>query len=279
MQNIVRNLIYLIGFLVFASCQSDDDSSPTEQIDIPDPNEELIVLDGLTRLAMDGSTIFDQSFTYQNGIYWSQASTQQGSRVAFTANFSDNFQVEEITSSSGVQYAVDYSPRTVILESVQNNLIQRKTLILDTNNMVEEILMEEENPSTGAITDVSRRLLNYNANFNLVSTVDVTTGFSPQTLRRELYQYDFVNNPFRNMNGVLSQQFYLDFVPMSRFFPSGVVIEELENGNLEVMQTIVYDYTLNEDGFPLSRQVEIRDRFGGLTDEYQEVFSLATVQR
>lgn len=171
-------------------------------------------------------------------------------------------QLITVTTGTGTQdfISLQYTNTT-------GNLIEER-FFTDQQNRIDQIIVLVT-VASGVTTQESDRVFNYSQNFNVnrINTLNdtgLTIGFSDFT-------YNFNNNPFKDMNDVIRSFLFDEFNPYSRNLPATREDYTVSNSGVTLVKSITYDYTLNADGFPTQRELQVTEN--GITTTYFEIFN------
>lgn len=276
------HILILLSLLLF-SCDDpslEDQNSGTDEV-----IEPIIELKQLSSIQVATNIITnitrDINFEYDNNDLLSTITETGNLNQISTASYSNGNQLESLTITENmmapvsvtVTYGNDSSVQSVatvalsFVETTTGNTIT-KTLFTDIQNRFNRVLTTQTDPA-GVVTQTEDLRLQYSQNFNVLrinklNTSGIIEGYSEFT-------YNFNNNPFTDMSDVIRLFMFDEFVPYSRFLPATRLDYDLSSGSVQLERSIAYDYELDLEGYPMSRELTVME--GVMTSTYFEFFN------
>ncbi|WP_194850249.1 hypothetical protein [Nonlabens antarcticus] len=258
----MRKLIFLVlsAMLIFGLYSCDDNlQEETEIIDIDEPMDDLVRLESIViSNTPNGAPVTSIDITYDIN--------QLITSIAFTGTSESNFQFTYAANNRLTQIdKIEGSQITIATLAYENNTItitttkpdqsrEFKELHIDSQNRIDRAITYDKNAS-GTPMLKKRLKYTYTENFN-VSRIDELASDGSTILKFTEFTYFLNNNPFRDMNDVIRFLVFEDFIPYTRYLPlTRIDYERVGSAFLE-NRSINYNYTLQDDDFPNSREVE-----------------------
>lgn len=246
-----KHLIFLCFLSIFISCDDPttdlrtDAELPTEPIDDAVELSQIIITD-----PDSGDVITDIAINYDADRVISTVVFSGNQDITYDFEYANNNRLigfSKNENGTSIDYELEYESDDIRLIQEENGITTTRLFEVDAQNRIFRTQsFTNENLSGSKDYD-------YTANFN-VERVNERDEFANITSYQDL-TYFFNNNPFRDMNDVLRFIVFEDFIPYTRFLPASIDNFELINGFLQLESNTLYEYTLNEDDFPMSRTV------------------------
>gem|GEM_PF-1227840 len=273
----MRTVHWLFLFALIISC---DDPSLDNNMDDNDPIEPVFETTQLASITVAENTatniIRTIDFNYDaNDLLEQVIDNTIGTQIS-TFDYSNANRLEIIEQSFDAT-----APRLITITTgtdVQDFISLQSTdttgefieqrLFTDQQNRIDQIT-DLNTDLSGVTTQQSDRSFNYSQNFNvtrinILNDTGLTIGFSEFT-------YNFNNNPFKDMNDVIRTFLFDEFNPYSRNLPATREDYTVSNSGVTLVKSITYNYTLNADGFPIQRELQVTEN--GTATTYFEVFN------
>jgi len=262
------SILLLLSLFFFVNCDDpslEDQNSNSDEI--VEPVLDLRQLSSIQVALNDPSNIVRDIDLEYNNDQLLNSITETGSFNQITmANYANNNQLEmlvidesmqpvnEVTLTYGNDDTVQGVPIVTLSYTQASGIRVDKTLFIDSQNRFNRSLTVETD-LTGTTTQVEDFRFQYSQNFNVLridehNSLGALVGYSEFT-------YNFNNNPFIDMNEIIRLFMFDEFVPYSRFLPATRVDINISTGAAIIERTIDYIYELNNDGFPISRELVI----------------------
>ncbi|WP_438962452.1 hypothetical protein [Nonlabens sp.] len=274
-------ILFLLSLLLF-SC--DDPSLEDQNSDTNEVIEPVIELRQLSsiQVATDLTTNITRSINFEyNNKELLSAITETGSlNINTIASYNNGNKLESLIINDNlmapvsivVTYGNDSSIQSVAtvelsyIDTTGNTIT--KALFTDIQNRFNRVLTTQTDLA-GVVSQTEDLRLQYSQNFNVLridklNTNGIIQGYSEFT-------YNFNKNPFTDMNDIIRLFMFDEFVPYSRFLPATRIDYDLSSGSAQLERSVDYNYELDAEGFPMSRELIVTQ--GMMTSTYFEFFN------
>ena len=250
---------FLILAVAFISCDdpSLDSNSGTNQ-EVVEPVLDVVGLSDIQIAATTPSNVTDNiMISYDQNKLITNITFNGNQDLNYSFDYAANNRLEtavKTESNITTTYNFSYVDDTVIIESIEpSGDLRERQLYTDTQNRINRVVTRLTT-TTGATSQVEDLRYQYTANFNVNRINKISeNGFT--IVGYSEFTYEFNNNPFRDMNDVLRILIFPDFVPYTRYLPSSRVDYTSDSNGVTLDRTFNYEYTLQEDQFPSSREI------------------------
>lgn len=252
--------VQLIGFIVIALCYyscDDDTTIDNEVIGIEEPIDSDIRLQNIIIEDASANVIQDVLIEYDVDQLISTISFSGLQNRVYTMEYAVNNRVigiQRSDNSGSSNSTLTYLNNTIIVRTMfPDGRVEERELGIDAQNRINNVILFEF-LNTGTRTAIDEIEYVYTQNFNVSRINDLSANGNTIEASTD-FTYLFNNNPFRDMNDVIRFLIFEDFVPYTRFLPSTKNVRERVNGPFAVTSSVTYEYVLQEDDFPSSRQI------------------------
>lgn len=250
---------FLILAVAFISCDdpSLDSNSGTNQ-EVVEPVLDVVGLSDIQIAATTPSNVTDNiMISYDQNKLITNITFNGNQDLNYSFDYAANNRLEtavKTESNITTTYNFSYVDDTVIIESIEpSGDLRERQLYTDTQNRINRVVTRLTT-TTGATSQVEDLRYQYTANFNVNRINKISeNGFT--IIGYSEFTYEFNNNPFRDMNDVLRILIFPDFVPYTRYLPSSRMDYTSDTNGVTLDRTFNYEYTLQEDQFPSSREI------------------------
>ncbi|OUS19264.1 hypothetical protein A9Q93_02380 [Nonlabens dokdonensis] len=250
---------FLILAVAFISCDdpSLDSNSGTNQ-EVVEPVLDVVGLSDIQIAATTPSNVTDNiMISYDQNKLITNITFNGNQDLNYSFDYAANNRLEtavKTESNITTTYNFSYVDDTVIIESIEpSGDLRERQLYTDTQNRINRVVTRLTT-TTGATSQVEDLRYQYTANFNVNRINKISeNGFT--IVGYSEFTYEFNNNPFRDMNDVLRILIFPDFVPYTRYLPSSRMDYTSDSNGVTLDRTFNYEYTLQEDQFPSSREI------------------------
>lgn len=262
--------LLVVGILLLSSCDDPSLNQQDDDIDAVEPVDNLIQL-GSIEIAQDVATNITERFDLiynQEGLV-DQIIENSSTNIVYDFDYTGNNRLETITKTGGftTQYNFSYPADAVFINYTnENGNLVEKQLFTDIQNRISRVVTTTT-ATSGVLLEREDMRYQYTANFN-VSRINSVADDGFTILSYSEFAYEFNNNPFRDMNDVLRLIVFAEFIPYTRYLPSSRVDYTSVLGNFVTDRTFLYNYTLQNNQFPSSRQVT-KDEGGSITTSFE----------
>lgn len=276
------SILLLLSLLVLG-CDDpslDDPNSGIEEVVEPVVNDRQL---SSIQVAFNTSNNITRDIDFEyNGDDLLSSITETGTIDQVTiASYGNGNQLQVLSTSENMQPAIDVTISYGNDDTTQANFIItlnytnlagiliEKVFHIDIQNRFDRIVTTQTDTS-GIVTQIEDLRFQYSQNFNVIRIEEFDssglfiTGFSDFT-------YNFNNNPFVNMNDIIRLFMFDDFVSYSRFLPATRMDYDLSTGTSVLERSVDYQYTFDDDGYPISRDLMVTE--GAMTSTYFEFFN------
>ncbi len=275
-------ILFLLSFFIF-SCDDPSLEDPNSDIDeVLEPVSDLRQLSSI-QVAFNSATNVtrDINFIYNNLDLLSTIIESGSVDQTTLASYSNGNKLEQLDINDNVfpalnisvAYGNDDSIQAVAIVEISYTdiagIFYNKTLYVDAQNRFNRVVTTET--SLGGVTaQVEELRLQYSQNFNVLRIEEIANdGFT--VIGYSDFTYNFNTNPFTDMNDIIRLFMFDEFIPYSRYLPATRLDYDLSTGIAVLEQSIDYQYTLDNDGYPVSRELQVTE--GMMTSSYFEFFN------
>lgn len=274
--------LFILLSLLLWSCDDPSLDGPPQVDEIVEPVPDLRQLSSIeVAINTPANVIRDINFNYNNKDLLSEITETGTINRTTQASYNNNNQLQSFSLNQtaqplmnvSVSYGNDTNNQTTsfarLSYSETTGISTQKTLFLDLQNRFNRVLTTQTDVS-GVTTVIEDLRFQYSQNFNVVriNKFDAAglliTSFSEFT-------YNFNNNPFADMNDVIRLFMFDAFVPYSRNLPATRLDYDQSTGATILERSIDYQYTLDNEGFPTSRELTVTE--AAVTTTYFEFFN------
>lgn len=276
------SILFLLSFLILGCDDPSLDDPNSGMEELIEPIDDLIQLSSI-QVALNTSTNItrDITFNYSNNNLLNNIVETGNLDQTTTASYGNGNQLEELSIISSMQpsrlvevtYGNDDTVQSTAIVQLSSTdasgITTVKTLFVDNQNRFNRARTTTTDLS-GTTTQIEDLRFQYSQNFNVlrINKIDddgvTIIGYSDFT-------YNFNNNPFTDMNDVIRLYMFDEFVPYSRFLPATRLDFDLSTGAVVLERSTSYEYLLNDEGFPISRELDIME--GGMNSTAFEFFN------
>lgn len=213
-----------------------DDSILLSQIQISDPVTEDVLTD--ISLSYDDKNRAETiTFAGNTNLIYSFEYAANNRLISFT----------RMENGATIEYQLEYFENTIEINYSEGSNDFRRIFSIDRQNRISQSIIE--------VNDVIQKdvFYQYTANFN-VERINNRNALRNIT-SYSLLTYEFNNNPFRDMNDIITFIAFEDFVSYTRYLPTNQenYVNNASGTTLESTKTYVYELLPNN--FPNSRTV------------------------
>lgn len=262
--------------IVVASCD-DDTQDVSEVVGVDEPIDDLVRLENITiSNTPAGAATNTVDITYDTDQLIADITFTGDGNKTFQFSYAVNnrlTQIEQTIASQTTSSTLAYENNTITVRIINpDGSQQEKELRIDSQNRIDRSITYNLD-NAGNRTETERLQYQYTDNFNVIRIDDLASNGN-SVLGYTEFTYFFNNNPFRDMNDVIRFLVFEDFIPYTRYLPSTQIDFERVGGTFVQTTSISYNYTLQDDQFPSSREVETTTAAGTQTTfesfNYQE---------
>ena len=250
---------FLILAVAFISCDDPSlDSNSGMNQEVVEPVLDVVGLSDIQIAATTPSNVTDNiMISYDQNKLITNITFNGNQDLNYSFDYAANNRLEtavKTESNITTTYNFSYVDDTVIIESIEpSGDLRERQLYTDTQNRINRVVTRLTT-ATGATSQVEDLRYQYTANFNVNRINKISeNGFT--IVGYSEFTYEFNNNPFRDMNDVLRILIFPDFVPYTRYLPSSRMDYTSDTNGVTLDRTFNYEYTLQEDQFPSSREI------------------------
>ena len=250
---------FLILAVAFISCDDPSlDSNSGMNEEVVEPVLDVVGLSDIQIAATTPSNVTDNiMISYDQNKLITNITFNGNQDLNYSFDYVANNRLEtavKTESNITTTYNFSYVDDTVIIESIEpSGDLRERQLYTDTQNRINRVVTRLTT-ATGATSQVEDLRYQYTANFNVNRINKISeNGFT--IVGYSEFTYEFNNNPFRDMNDVLRILIFPDFVPYTRYLPSSRMDYTSDTNGVTLDRTFNYEYTLQEDQFPSSREI------------------------
>ncbi|WP_124979484.1 hypothetical protein [Nonlabens xiamenensis] len=261
-----HSYLLILLLLILPGCDDPSlDQGDTSGDEILEPMPSLVELSSIDIAENQPGNITDQiQLSYDNNGLIELINFGGSLNLTYELTYADNNRLIGIQSSgnNSIAYTINYPADEIVMSFTEGNTQIERRLFTDTQNRINRILEFSTDSNGNRMQSLDRRF-EYNQNFNVtrINNFDAASNLISYV---EL-DYEFNNNPFRDMNDVLRLLLFPDFVPYTRYLPLEQREFSLTSGNTVLLRSISYTYQLREDQFPVSREVTLTEMSGSTT--------------
>jgi len=262
--------------IVVASCD-DDTQDVSEVVGVDEPIDDLVRLENITiSNTPAGAATNTVDITYDTDQLIADITFTGDGNKTFQFSYAVNnrlTQIEQTIASQTTSSTLAYENNTITVRIINpDGSQQEKELRIDSQNRIDRSITYNLD-NAGNRTETERLQYQYTDNFNVIRIDDLASNGN-SVLGYTEFTYFFNNNPFRDMNDVIRFLVFEDFIPYTRYLPSTQIDFERVGGTFVQTTSISYNYTLQDDQFPSSREVDTTTAAGTQTTfesfNYQE---------
>lgn len=250
---------FLILAVAFISCDDPSlDSNSGMNQEVVEPVLDVVGLSDIQIAATTPSNVTDNiMISYDQNKLITNITFNGNQDLNYSFDYAANNRLEtavKTESNITTTYNFSYVDDTVIIESIEpSGDLRERQLYTDTQNRINRVVTRLTT-TTGTTSQVEDLRYQYTANFNVNRINKISeNGFT--IIGYSEFTYEFNNNPFRDMNDVLRILIFPDFVPYTRYLPSSRMDYTSDTNGVTLDRTFNYEYTLQEDQFPSSREI------------------------
>ncbi|GAK92957.1 hypothetical protein JCM19298_3445 [Nonlabens ulvanivorans] len=275
-------ILFIFIFFIF-SCDDPSLEDPNSDIDeVLEPVNDLRQLSSI-QVAFNSATNVtrDINFIYNNLDLLSTIIESGSVDQTTLASYSNGNKLEQLDINDNVFPALNISVAYDNDDSIQAvaiveisytdiaGIFYNKTLYVDAQNRFNRVVTTETSLG-GVTTQVEELRLQYSQNFNVLRIEEIANdGFT--VIGYSDFTYNFNNNPFTDMNDIIRLFMFDEFIPYSRYLPATRLDYDLSTGIAMLERSIDYQYTLDNNGYPVSRELQVTE--GMMTSSYFEFFN------
>lgn len=250
---------FLFLAVAFISCDDPSlDSNSGMNQEVVEPVLDVVGLSDIQIAATTPSNVTDNiMISYDQNKLITNITFNGNQDLNYFFDYAANNRLEtavKTESNITTTYNFSYVDDTVIIESIEpSGDLRERQLYTDTQNRINRVVTRLTT-TTGATSQVEDLRYQYTANFN-VNRINKISDNGFTIVGYSEFTYEFNNNPFRDMNDVLRILIFPDFVPYTRYLPSSRMDYTSDTNGVTLDRTFNYEYTLQEDQFPSSREI------------------------
>ncbi len=264
-------LLIILGF-TFSTC-TDDSELAQDTLPVLEPLDDAVRLQTIQVNDDTGNLLTTYQINYNDLNLIDRVDVSGNMTVAYSMDYAANnrlVNMQRITSGEQTDYTFSYDENMIDVSiAFPDGSRQLTRLSLDLQNRIDGVVIFNQS-NAGNLTQQQEQIFNYTENFNVNSIVQLGPSGAVESVIDLSYQFNI--NPFRDMNDLIRFVVFKDFIPYTRYLPHRIIITDRLNGGSMIIQTIDYNYTLQENNFPSSREVIMTDANGVVTTSQTFVY-------